>query len=59
MLIFLSLINYCVSLDIFKVKKQTSLNLFINKIIKITKIFLFFIIVFIGYLFAWLTGDKP
>jgi small-conductance mechanosensitive channel len=59
MITFLSLINYFISLDIFKIKKQTRLNLLIYKIIKVTKIVLFLIIVFIGYLFAWLTGDKP
>ncbi len=59
MITFLSLINYFISIDIFKVKKQTRLNLLINKIVRVTKILLFLIIVFIGYLFAWLTGDKP
>ncbi|MBM7621112.1 putative membrane protein YvbJ [Bacillus tianshenii] len=56
---FLLLLHIFISLDIFKSKKQTRLNLFINKIIKFAKILLFLIIVFIGYLFAWLTGDKP
>lgn len=59
MITFLSLINCLISLEIAKFKKQTKLNLFINKIIKVTKILLFLILVFIGYLFAWLTGDKP
>lgn len=59
MITFLTLIYYFLSFEIFKIKKQTSLNLLINIIIKITKILLFFFIVFIGYLIAWLTGDKP
>lgn len=59
MITFLSLINCLISLEIAKFKKQPKLNLFINRIIKVTKILLFLIIVLIGYLFVWLTGDKP
>lgn len=55
----MSLINHLISINIVEYKKQTRFNLLIDKLLKVAKIFLLIVIVFIGYLFAWFTGDKP
>lgn len=55
----MSLINHLISINIVKYKKQTRFNLLIDKFLKVAKIFLLIVIVFIGYLIAWFTGDKP
>ncbi len=54
---FLSLSIYLISCKTFSSNRSS--NVSVRKIINIVKLIIFCLIIFIGYIIAWLTGDKP